>query len=128
LLGAQNLPEDPVLKARSQRAKAQGINEADLPPVPRSITEPPPLPPPETHHKDTRAGRIELRARHASRRTGKGGRHRASAEGAPAPRVAKRGKHHAPAEGTHAPRAAKAGKHPGAVAKVGPNPRKKRKA
>ena len=51
-LGAQALPDDPVMKARSQRAQAQGIDEADLPPVPRAILEPPALPPPETHAKD----------------------------------------------------------------------------
>jgi hypothetical protein len=49
--------EDPVLRARSQRASAQGISEGDLPPVPRGIAEPPPLPPPEAHVKDSRKGR-----------------------------------------------------------------------
>jgi len=53
LLGAQSLNEDPVMKARQQRSQAQGINEADLPAVPRAITDPPPLPPPETHAKDS---------------------------------------------------------------------------
>ena len=70
LLGAQNLPEDPVMKARTQRAQLQGINEADLPPVPRSVTEPPPLPPPETHVKDTRGGRMaktHVKARHSGK-------------------------------------------------------------
>jgi hypothetical protein len=47
-------PEDPVLRARAQRATAQGISEGDLPAVPRGIIEPPPLPPPEAHVKDTR--------------------------------------------------------------------------
>lgn len=56
ILGAQPVPPDPVLKARSERAQAQGIGEGDLPPVPRGIVEPPPLPPPETHVKDTRGG------------------------------------------------------------------------
>jgi hypothetical protein len=51
-LGAQTVPEDPVVKARQQRAQAQGVDEADLPPVPRALTEPPPLPPPEIHAKD----------------------------------------------------------------------------
>jgi hypothetical protein len=55
-LGAQNLPVDPVMKARAERAQSQGIAEGDLPPVPRGIVEPPPLPPPETHLKDTRGG------------------------------------------------------------------------
>jgi hypothetical protein len=51
-LGAQTF-DDPVMKARLQRAQAQGIEENDLPPVPRGVTEPPPLPPPETHLKDS---------------------------------------------------------------------------
>jgi len=51
-LGAQSMPEDPVVKARQQRAQAQGVDEADLPPVPRALIEPPPLPPPEIHAKD----------------------------------------------------------------------------
>ena len=48
---------DPVTAARSQRAAAQGISEGDLPPVPKGIVEPPPLPPPEIHPKDARGGR-----------------------------------------------------------------------
>jgi len=57
-LAASSLPqEDPVLRARAQRAAAQGISEGDLPPVPRGIVEPPPLPPPEAHVKDSRKGR-----------------------------------------------------------------------
>ena len=43
-LGAQTF-DDPVMKARSQRSQAQGIEEADLPPVPRGVMEPPPLQP-----------------------------------------------------------------------------------
>jgi len=58
IMGARQLPEDPVMKARNLRAKAQGISEADLPPVPRGVTEPPPLPPPELHLKDSRQGRL----------------------------------------------------------------------
>ena len=54
---SQGAPGDPVLRARAQRASAQGISEGDLPPVPRGIVEPPPLPPPEAHVKDTRKGR-----------------------------------------------------------------------
>ena len=49
--------EDPVLKARAQRAAALGIPDGDLPPLPKGVVEPPPLPPPETHVKDTRRGR-----------------------------------------------------------------------
>lgn len=52
LVAAQTVVDDPVMKARSQRAAAQGIQEEDLPPVPRSVMEPPPLPPPEIHAKD----------------------------------------------------------------------------
>lgn len=44
--------DDPVMKARQARAAAQGIDERDLPPVPKTLVEPPPLPPPETHPKD----------------------------------------------------------------------------
>jgi hypothetical protein len=51
LLGAQPV-DDPVMKARQQRSQAQGIEEGDLPPVPRAILEPPPLLPPEIHAKD----------------------------------------------------------------------------
>ncbi|MDE3245340.1 MAG: hypothetical protein KGN80_04575 [Acidobacteriota bacterium] len=68
---AFQVPEDPVLKARTQRAQAQGISEGDLPPVPRTITEPPPLPAPETNYKDTRRGR-SVRASRSTR--GKKGR------------------------------------------------------
>ncbi len=53
-LVAQALPqEDPVMKARAQRAALEG----DLPPVPRGVIEPPPLPPPDTHPKDLRGAR-----------------------------------------------------------------------
>lgn len=47
---------DPVTEARTQRAAALGIAEGDLPPVPKGIAEPPPLPPPEIHPKDARRG------------------------------------------------------------------------
>ncbi len=57
LVAATHAQEDPVLRARAQRASAQGISEGDLPPVPRGIVEPPPLPPPEVHVKDSRKGR-----------------------------------------------------------------------
>lgn len=58
-------PDDPVVKARAQRAAAQGSAEGDLPPVPRGIVEPPPLPPPEAHVKDSRRGRrARSRAKH----------------------------------------------------------------
>ncbi|MFN7959131.1 MAG: hypothetical protein U0P46_12530 [Holophagaceae bacterium] len=57
LIAAPRSQEDPVLRARAQRASAQGISEGDLPPVPKGIVEPPPLPPPEAHVKDSRKGR-----------------------------------------------------------------------
>jgi len=96
LLGAQDLPPDPVMKARTQRAKIQGLSEADLPPVPRGVTEPPPLPPPETHRKDTPGGRMAARSHSKGRRAVRGGRH-AAAERAEAPRAARAGKHSRPA-------------------------------
>ena len=61
LLGLSGQPApsdgDPVVEARALRAKAQGISDADLPPVPKGIVEPPPLPPPEIHPRDARGGR-----------------------------------------------------------------------
>ncbi|WP_306590377.1 hypothetical protein [Geothrix sp. 21YS21S-4] len=61
--------EDPVLKVRAQRAASQGISEGDLPPVPRGIVEPPPLPPPELHVRDTPKGKRV--ATKAARKKGK---------------------------------------------------------
>lgn len=57
LVASTQPQEDPVMRARAQRASAQGIAEGDLPPVPRGIVEPPPLPPPEAHVKDSRKAR-----------------------------------------------------------------------
>jgi hypothetical protein len=57
LVASTQAQEDPVLRARAQRASAQGISDGDLPPVPRGIVEPPPLPPPEAHVKDSRKAR-----------------------------------------------------------------------
>jgi len=52
---AQNSdPGDPVLKAKAIRALENG---KDLPPIPRGLIEPPPLPPPELHLHDIRKGR-----------------------------------------------------------------------
>ena len=62
VLGAQSL-DDPVMKARAQRSQAQGIAEADLPPVPRAVMEPPPLPPPEIHAKDAPHPKVAKAAR-----------------------------------------------------------------
>jgi hypothetical protein len=77
--------EDPVLKARAQRAAAQGVSDGDLPPVPRGIVEPPPLPPPEAHVKDTRRAR---RAKgKAARKKGK-----ATQRGATRPKTPAKGK------------------------------------
>ncbi len=57
-LCAQSLPEDPVLRAKAQRAQSQGVKEGDLPPVPRTVQEPPPLPAPEAHPKEGRKGKV----------------------------------------------------------------------
>ncbi|HJW33636.1 MAG TPA: hypothetical protein VJ505_09760 [Holophagaceae bacterium] len=60
-LVAQTLPqEDPVMRARAQRAALS--LEGDLPPVPKGVIEPPPLPPPDTHPKDLRGGRGKARS------------------------------------------------------------------
>lgn len=61
---------DPVVAARAQRAAAQGLSEDDLPPVPKGIVEPPPLPPPEIHPKDLRPRRGARKAKGASARKG----------------------------------------------------------
>jgi len=45
---------DPVLRVKAQRAFN---NNQDLPPIPRGLTEPPPLPPPELHTHDIKARR-----------------------------------------------------------------------
>ena len=57
LVASTHAQEDPVLRASALRASAQGISDGDLPPVPRGIVEPPPLPPPEAHVKDSRKAR-----------------------------------------------------------------------
>lgn len=70
LVAAPRPTDDPVMKARAQRAAAQGVAEGDLPPVPRGVVEPPPLPPPEAHVKDTRkARRAKARASKKKGRT-----------------------------------------------------------
>ena len=56
LVAAAQPQEDPVLRARAQRASAAGIADGDLPPVPRGIVVPPPLPPPEAPQRDTATG------------------------------------------------------------------------
>ena len=107
-LSAQDLPQDPVMKARSERARSQGVREADLPAVPRGVTEPPPLPPPETHLKDTRAGRLAMSHRKA-KHGAKGSRRHPAAKAAQTP-------------------AGKPGKRAAGPAKGAPKHRKKRKA
>lgn len=72
VLGAAAQGEDPVLKARAERARAQGVAEGDLPPVPRTIVEPPPLPPPETHLKDLPGAKAGKGAKAAKARKGSG--------------------------------------------------------
>lgn len=64
--------EDPVLKARASRAAAQGIDERDLPPMPKTLVEPPPLPPPETHPKDMPGYRAKHRRHHRRAKVRKG--------------------------------------------------------
>lgn len=71
LLSAQ-IPEDPVLKARGANTLAQGVSNNDLPPVPRGVTEPPPLPPPESNPKDVKGYRESRKQAVAAKRRGKG--------------------------------------------------------
>ena len=80
LVAAASAQEDPVMKVRAERAAAQGISERDLPPVPKGIVEPPPLPPSETHPKDTPGYRSRRAHRGRKGRRGrgsKGGAHHA---------------------------------------------------
>jgi len=65
LAAAPQSTEDPVMRARAQRAQAGG--EQDLPPVPRVVLEPPPLPAPEIHIKDTRGYRASKKAKRGKR-------------------------------------------------------------
>ncbi|HNX94948.1 MAG TPA: hypothetical protein PKL14_07280 [Holophaga sp.] len=71
LLSAQ-IPEDPVLKAHGEKALTQGVSNGDLPPVPRGVSEPPPLPPPESNPKDVKGYRASRRQAVAAKRRGKG--------------------------------------------------------
>jgi hypothetical protein len=117
-LGAQALTEDPVVKARLQRAQAQGIEESDLPPVPRGVVEPPPLPPPEIHAKDAPHPKVAKATRHR----GAGGavrtaRRAAAADPAPAPRA--RSTRHGKAAGGAAPAARPARKKTPAASRPG---------
>lgn len=66
LLSAQQVStDDPVLKAQDLRARS---GEGDLPPVPRGILEPPPLPPPVLHVKDTKGWRASRKGRKSTRK------------------------------------------------------------
>ena len=49
--------DDPVMQARFKRAQAMGIDERDLPAIPKVIVEPPPLPPILTSPKDMKGYR-----------------------------------------------------------------------
>jgi hypothetical protein len=81
--------EDPVLQARARRAAAQGISEGDLPPVPRGIVEPPPLPPPEAHVKDSpRARKAKAKGKGKKGKPG-AGKAKAVASKSPARKKAK---------------------------------------
>ncbi len=71
LVAAQQSPEDPVLKAKAQRAQAGA--EEDLPPVPRTVMEPPPSPPPEKHVKDTPGYRAKRGKKGKKGQAAKGG-------------------------------------------------------
>jgi hypothetical protein len=73
---------DPVVAARAQRAAAQGLSEDDLPPVPKGIVEPPPLPPPEIHPKDLRPRRGARKAKGASTKKGTASKKPATKKGA----------------------------------------------
>ncbi|MBK9797003.1 MAG: hypothetical protein IPP58_10985 [Holophagaceae bacterium] len=79
LIASSQAQEDPVQRARTQRASALGIAEGDLPPVPRGIVEPPPLPPPEAHVKDSR------KSRRAKAKKGKTGSRKAKGVATKAP-------------------------------------------
>ena len=63
-LFAQVPAEDPVMKARAARVQS---GDGDLPPVPRAVLEPPPLPPPELHVKDTKGYRASRQVAKARR-------------------------------------------------------------
>ena len=90
---AQQPPVDPVMKARAQRGQGQGLNEGDLPPVPRGVVEPPPLPPPELHPKDTKGYRPTKAHARAAAKLGKGHKSKHSAPVAKKPgRSKKKGK------------------------------------
>jgi hypothetical protein len=89
VLSAQPVVEDPVMKIRSQRATSGGD---DLPPVPRGILEPPPLPAPEVNVKDTPGWHVSRSARKGGRKIGKVAKGRPAAS--PVKKVLKKKKKH----------------------------------
>ncbi len=76
LVASGQAPQDPVMKVRAQRAAAQGVDDGDLPALPRGIVEPPPLPPPEAHVRDTRKGRKASRRKRGKARAREAGHSR----------------------------------------------------
>jgi hypothetical protein len=82
---AQFEDADPVVRTKAHRALNNGHGH-DLPPIPRGLTEPPPLPPPELHTHDIRKqrrGGTMAAKRHAKGRTAKGKAHSKAAPVAP---------------------------------------------
>jgi hypothetical protein len=81
---------DPVLRAKAHRAVR---DSQDLPPIPRGLTEPPPLPPPELHTHDIKRHRRGAaragKARPGRRPAARGARPQAKAAKAPAKGQAK---------------------------------------
>lgn len=78
--------QDPVAKVKAERA-AQGSG-GDLPPVPRAVLEPPPLPPPEAYER--KASKKSVRLAKAS--VVKGGKSTKAAKAGASGKVAKAGK------------------------------------
>lgn len=100
---AQSVVEDPVMQAKTRRATQVG--EGDLPPVPRTVLEPPPLPPPEAYErkgkapvKPAKGGKVSKASAKAAAKEShkKGGKKAAKAEGkghkAPARKAVKHSK------------------------------------
>ena len=80
---ANNIPYAVNQQICRDWARAQGVPDGDLPPVPKAIIEPPPLPPPESSLKDTRKGRSPKRTKAKSKSKSKSktkGRARAKAQ------------------------------------------------
>jgi hypothetical protein len=107
-LTAPAQPEDidPVVRARAHRAIR---DSQDLPPIPRGLTEPPPLPPPELHTHDIRRHRRSAAKSRKARPAQKGGQ--AQAKAAPPKTAAKKA--------GQAPAKAQSGKRQAGQAKKG---------